>query len=158
MSHGHASRSLAAVIGVMLMILGLPMNRAVPADHSPSVITAISPDDLDGRALSVLDSSSQHAVLLSGAGNHYVEVSRYKTADGHFGASIKRYERITLRLRHWPIDEFMHLLKGSVVLTDSSGHGHTYSAGDSFVIPRGFDGEWQQLDTVEMVTVSYSPK
>lgn len=127
----------------LLIVLSLPMHRAIPADGRPSSIVTISPADLDGKVMSVLDSSSKNAVLLSGSGNHYIEVARYTSADGHFASSIKRYERITLRLQHWPIDEFMHLLKGSVVLTDASGHSQTYTTGDSFVIPKNFDGEWK---------------
>jgi uncharacterized cupin superfamily protein len=139
----------------LLASLGVSTNGAMSAGRDAPAIVAISAADLDGKELSILDGSSKNAELISGLGTHFVEVPRYTSADRHFESSVKHYERVTLRLIHWPIDEFMHILKGSVTLTDSSGHSHTYTAGDSFLIPKNFDGEWKQLDTVEMVTVSY---
>lgn len=48
----------------------------------------------------------------------------------------------TVRLRDYPHDEFCLLVKGDLVIRDAAGEEHRFRAGDSFVIPRGFEGEW----------------
>ncbi len=45
-------------------------------------------------------------------------------------------------------DEFCHLLAGRIVITDESGHAETFAAGDAFVIPRGFAGTWETIESV----------
>lgn len=45
-------------------------------------------------------------------------------------------------------DEFCVLLNGRAVLTDAEGRAETVVAGDAFVIPRGFAGTWETLESV----------
>jgi uncharacterized cupin superfamily protein len=40
-------------------------------------------------------------------------------------------------------EEFCLMLEGESVITDKLGHAVTVSAGESFVIPRGFVGTWE---------------
>jgi uncharacterized cupin superfamily protein len=47
-----------------------------------------------------------------------------------------------VHLRDYPHDEFCLLVKGDLVIRDMSGEEHRFRAGDTFVIPRGFEGEW----------------
>jgi len=94
-------------------------------------------------------------MLIEGSGRVAVEVPRYKSVDGLLEASVKKYERITLELRNWPIDEVMYFVKGNVELTDASGKSQVYGPGDAIVIPRGFSGRWRQLNSIEMFTVTY---
>src|SRR6188472_30316 len=44
-------------------------------------------------------------------------------------------------------DELCTLLDGVVRLTDESGHTETYQAGDTFLIPKGFKGVWETVET-----------
>ena len=55
-------------------------------------------------------------------------------------------------------NEFCHILSGKVVLTDEAGSSSTFSAGDSFVIPRGFVGTWEVLEPVRKLYVIVTPK
>lgn len=43
--------------------------------------------------------------------------------------------------------EYCLLLSGVSVLTDEDGHATTVRAGDAFVIPAGFRGTWEVLET-----------
>jgi len=45
-------------------------------------------------------------------------------------------------------EEFCVLLEGEVVLTDAEGSQTTLRAGDSFVIPGGFTGIWENRSAV----------
>ncbi|MCP4186526.1 MAG: cupin domain-containing protein [Gammaproteobacteria bacterium] len=53
--------------------------------------------------------------------------------------------------------EFCHILAGKIVLTDASGHESTFCAGDSFVIPSGFDGTWEVIEPVRKLYVIVTP-
>jgi hypothetical protein len=44
-------------------------------------------------------------------------------------------------------EEFCHLLAGVSVVTDAQGTAVTLRAGDSFVIPKGFKGNWEVVET-----------
>lgn len=85
----------------------------------------------------------------------FAAVSKYSSTDRRLDASVKRFERITLALSDWPIDEFIYLLEGQVELTDAQGNVRTFSKSEAFILPKGFTGTWRQLSTVEMVTVEY---
>ncbi len=54
--------------------------------------------------------------------------------------------------------EFCHILSGEVVLTDSEGTATTFSAGDSFVIPMGFEGTWEVVKKVRKLYVIVTPQ
>lgn len=41
-----------------------------------------------------------------------------------------------------PYDEFVLVLKGTLVLTDKAGNSQTYTVGDMFMLPKGFVGIW----------------
>ena len=47
------------------------------------------------------------------------------------------------RVRNYPYDQFVLVLSGKAVLTDSNGFSQAFTAGDFFVVPRGFDGTWE---------------
>src|SRR3954471_23540212 len=44
-------------------------------------------------------------------------------------------------------NEFCHLLSGVVVVRDGAGGERTLRAGDSFVMPAGFTGTWDVVET-----------
>lgn len=43
--------------------------------------------------------------------------------------------------------EYCHILSGVSVLTPDTGPARTVRAGDSFIIPRGFTGTWEVVET-----------
>ena len=44
-------------------------------------------------------------------------------------------------------DEFCMILSGHVRLVDEAGHAQTFRAGDAFLIPNGFRGYWDVIET-----------
>ena len=42
-------------------------------------------------------------------------------------------------------DEFIHVLDGSLILTDKEGHAQRFEAGEFLVMPKGFSGTWETL-------------
>lgn len=54
-------------------------------------------------------------------------------------------------------NEYCRVLSGRSLLRDTDGNEHPLEPGDDFVIPRGFRGEWEVLETTRKVYVIYQP-
>ena len=79
----------------------------------------------------------------------------FVSPDGRFQVGYSQYDEMTLQLRDWPIDEFMHILEGQVEITDESGASKIYGPGDMFVMPKGFNGTWRQLGPIKKLDAFY---
>lgn len=55
-------------------------------------------------------------------------------------------------------EEFCAILSGKATLTDVEGHAETFVTGDAFVIPKGFSGTWETIETVRKWYVIFEPK
>jgi uncharacterized cupin superfamily protein len=55
----------------------------------------------------------------------------------------------------YPVDEFMILLEGCVIIRLPDGHSETVRAGDSFFIPKGLNCTWDQSETVRKIYVIF---
>ena len=47
--------------------------------------------------------------------------------------------------RPFPVDEFVLILNGKLILTDANGKVQEFVAGESLMVPKGFSGTWQML-------------
>ena len=56
---------------------------------------------------------------------------------------------------HYTENEYCHILVGHSILRDSEGNEHHLRAGDQFVIPAGFAGQWDVLETTRKIYVIY---
>ena len=90
-------------------------------------------------------------------GESVVESVLSSSTDGaSLEVSVKRFKQMTLLLERWPIDEFFHILEGQVEVANAkNGSVQTFGPGDSFVIPKNFEGVWKQLSDINMITVEY---
>jgi uncharacterized cupin superfamily protein len=52
-------------------------------------------------------------------------------------------------------EEFCQILQGISVITDTDGNAVTVSAGDNFVVPRGFVGTWEVVEPTRKIYVIY---
>ena len=50
-------------------------------------------------------------------------------------------------------DEFIHVLDGTLILTDKQGHAQQFEAGDFLVMPKGFSGTWETLGNYRELVV-----
>ena len=53
--------------------------------------------------------------------------------------------------------EFCHLIKGRVVVTSETGEQWHLQQGDAFMIPAGFRGTWETVETVRKHYVILTP-
>ena len=54
-------------------------------------------------------------------------------------------------------NEFCQILSGRSILRDAQGREKSLKAGDNFTIPRGFQGQWEVLETTRKIYVIYEP-
>ena len=55
----------------------------------------------------------------------------------------------------YPYDQFVHVLKGELIMTDADGNSSTFRKGDRFVVKKGFTGTWHMTeDYREMAIIS----
>ena len=78
----------------------------------------------------------------------------YAGAGGRFLAGIWQSEVGKWRI-HYTEEEYCHVLQGVSVITDAQGEAVTVSAGDRFVIPRGFVGTWEVVEPTRKIYVIY---
>jgi uncharacterized cupin superfamily protein len=81
----------------------------------------------------------------------------YRDPSGAFTAGFWAHQGGTLEVTYTE-DEFCTLLEGEVHLTDQAGHTEIYRAGDSFVIPQGFKGQWTTVKPLRKFYAIYEPK
>jgi uncharacterized cupin superfamily protein len=64
-------------------------------------------------------------------------------------------------LGRWKVNyteyEFCQILTGVSILHSSDGSSKKLIAGDNFVIPAGFSGEWQVIETTKKIYVIFEP-
>lgn len=78
-------------------------------------------------------------VVLSGANEHGQKVVH----KGDFVVALYESEAALIDVSYpFAYDEFVTVLEGRVILTSLSGEKHTYEVGDSFLVPKGWQGTW----------------
>jgi len=80
-------------------------------------------------------------IVLSGRSRH-----SYHTLFSGEEVVAEVYEAQPAKLKidePWPYDEFIYLLSGKLILTDTKGRVTQYVAGESLVVPKGFLGIWE---------------
>jgi uncharacterized cupin superfamily protein len=80
----------------------------------------------------------------------------FTSADSRFFAGMWQAEPGCWEV-HYSENEFCQILAGRSVLRDSSGHERLVQAGDNFVIPAGFSGQWEVVETTKKIYVIYQP-
>lgn len=67
---------------------------------------------------------------------------------GRFKSGVWQCTPGTVAMKDWPYHEFCVLLSGRVIITPEGGVPREYRAGDALVLPMGFTGTWEILETV----------
>jgi uncharacterized cupin superfamily protein len=60
-----------------------------------------------------------------------------------------------LKTSGYPIDEFVYVISGELETTDSDGTIRSFGPGATFVIPKGWVGEWNMKTDFKKVFVNF---
>ena len=80
----------------------------------------------------------------------------YSDAREQFHCGVWQAEPGTWRVSYSEY-EFCHMLAGRIRIRDQSGGEWLVSAGDSFVITAGFEGDWEVLETARKIYAIFEP-
>jgi uncharacterized cupin superfamily protein len=117
-------------------------------DINPTVI-AFNLNGPNNLGLSVIDESEDDLPLMPGSSVRVQRGDTYFTDEtGKFTAGIWECTPCQTALGPYPVNEFMILLVGSVILIDEKGNEMTFQAGEAFVIPKGMVVSWKQNEVV----------
>ena len=88
--------------------------------------------------------------VLSGVSEHRYEY----LYSGDIDVAIYAAKPMTLRIRDYDIDEFVMVVSGTLILTADGGSPQRFEAGESVLVPKGFNGTWEmQGNFREMVVI-----
>src|ERR1041384_5906071 len=91
------------------------------------------------------------------AGNpEQVARNYFSDSGGRFFAGVWESTPGRWRVRYTE-NEFCHITRGRIRLADASGQQWSFEAGDSFVIPAGFNGTWETIEPTAKLYVIYEP-
>jgi len=118
----------------------VPIARAVPA----TVPMTLAPDE-----------DSAHYRTLAGTHFAYRCHVPYTLPSGQVAIEVCEIEPVKLEIRGWPETEVIQLVTGRVTLTQADGASRQYAAGDTFVLPEGFKGVWDQPEKLSKIVVRH---
>jgi uncharacterized cupin superfamily protein len=81
---------------------------------------------------------------------------QYTDPSGQFFAGLWHSEVGKWRIAYTE-EEYCRVLEGTSIIAEAGGAAVTVSAGDSFVIPRGFVGTWEVVTPTRKSFVIYEP-
>ena len=107
----------------------------------------VSVIDFAGDPLGVLQRTLDKDRVIEGDPHHTVQ-SFFENETGALVAGVwestpGKWHAFTGR------DEFCYIIEGQVRLTDAQGNANTFKTGDAFLIPNGFTGTWEVLETTK---------
>ncbi|WBX85215.1 cupin domain-containing protein [Sphingosinicella microcystinivorans] len=142
-------------IGLGAILMTLPMAAMAGAPPAPeNGIISLDTSTLTAAASQEVK-SVPFMIVMEGKGGKAGGVNAFRSKDGRFSAGLSKYDKLTLELKDWPVDEFMYILEGQLEIGDTKGNVRSYGPGDAFVMPKGFSGTWRQLTPIRKIAVSY---
>ena len=80
--------------------------------------------------------------------------NHFTSRDGRFFAGLWEAEPGCWRISYTE-NEFCQILAGRSILRCADGEEFVIRAGDNFVIPAGFEGEWEVVETTKKIYAIY---
>ncbi|WP_253819829.1 cupin domain-containing protein [Variovorax paradoxus] len=101
------------------------------------------------------DEDSEHYRTLEGTHFEYRCYVPYMLPTKQAAVEVCEIEPVKLDIRKWPETEVIQLVTGRVAITHMDGSVHRYGAGDTFVLPQGFKGVWDQPGKLSKIVVRH---
>ena len=120
------------------------------------VITRLLPDGAADGGMKPLGYISADTVV-DGTAEEQGHIFFTNTA-GNVNAGVWECTSCTERIRDYPFDQCCFVLEGSLTIIDESGHSDTFKPGDTFIIPRGFNGDWQMTERYKNFFITVEPE
>jgi len=146
-----ASAALIVVGGLATLVaLGPKPAGAAGEGSHPGIVRIPLDTQLTERAV------YPPGIALGNFDGAYTMATMYKS--GVFAGNKVAFwgsEAGALKAGNYPLDEFVYVLEGDLVTTDSDGGRHEFHPGDAFVIPKGWAGTWDMKNRFKKIIVNF---
>lgn len=81
----------------------------------------------------------------------------FTSTDGKYTANVWACNAGTFRIENLAVSETCIVIEGSVEIVDTTGQSAVFRAGDCFLLPMGFSGDWHMPEPFKKYNVMYTP-
>jgi len=99
-------------------------------------------DKIAGLGLTAIPPDAFKDILVSGTLNMRV-ATLFEGKELRVSIFESTPAKTSHRTRPTDVDEFVYVLSGKLILTETNGTSHEYRPGDSLVLPVGYTGTWE---------------
>ena len=135
-----------AVVGAAIMC----MLSVLAADNTSPV--RLDPEKRAGLNLTSIPPDAYKDILVAGELNMRV-ATLFEGKELHVSIFESTPAKTNHRSRPNNQDEFVYVLSGKLILTESNGTAHEYLPGDSLVLPVGYTGTWEMQGNYREIAV-----
>ena len=137
--------ALALSVAISTAVVGFAQQRVAPV--------RLDRDKIAGLNLTAIPPDSFKDILVAGNLN-----MRVATLFAGKELNVSIFEctpaKTDHRTRPTDTDEFVYVLSGKLILTEPGGTIHSYSAGDSLVLPAGYTGTWEMQGNYREIAIT----
>ena len=130
-----------ALCGALSLYLALSAGMTAFADDRVAPVR-LDPDKIAGLGLTAIPPDAFKDILVSGELNMRV-ATLFEGKELRVSIFESTPAKTNHRTRPTDVDEFVYVLSGKLILTETNGTSHEYRPGDSLVLPVGYTGTWE---------------
>jgi len=133
--------STYAICGALSLYAAISAGTTAFADDSVKPVR-LDPDKIAGLGLTAIPPDAFKDILVSGELNMRV-ATLFEGKELRVSIFESTPAKTNHRKRPTDVDEFVYVLSGKLILTETNGTSHEYLPGDSLVLPVGYTGTWE---------------
>ena len=139
MIHFRCPNILAAIASLVIGASALLPQHLLAQDSSkPALPITIHRHFLEGQGLVVTEAESDEAISTEST----INSSSHLFFEGKISAYVFDVDPGRVRIDELPYDEYIHILKGRLILSPDNSAEVEYKTGDSLILPEGYTGYW----------------
>ena len=133
--------SVCALCAALSFFLALSFEARVFADDRVAPV-GLDRDKIAGLGLTAIPPDAFKDILVSGE-LHMRVATLFQGKELRVSIFESTPAKTNHRKRPTDVDEFVYVLSGKLILTETNGTTHEYRPGDSLVLPVGYSGTWE---------------
>ena len=130
-----------AICGALSLYAAISAGTTALADDSVKPVR-LDPDKIAGLGLTAIPPDAYKDILVGGELNMRV-ATLFEGKELRVSIFESTPAKTNHRKRPTDVDEFVYVLSGKLILTETNGTSHEYRPGDSLVLPVGYTGTWE---------------
>jgi len=133
--------SVCALSSALSLYVALSCATRAFADNSVAPV-GLDRDKMAGLGLTPIPPDAFKDILVAGELNIRV-ATLFQGKELRVSIFESTPAKTNHRTRPTDVDEFVYVLSGKLILTETNGTTHEYRPGDSLVLPVGYTGTWE---------------